>query len=79
MQTRRRVKQTLSLQDRLASFAREASDSASKLPPGPDREALLKKARQATTAAQLDGWIAGSDQQQLPQEVSSLVPSRSQR
>ncbi|MEY9418051.1 hypothetical protein ABIF69_004493 [Bradyrhizobium japonicum] len=61
MQTRRRAKQTLSFQDRLALFAKQASEDASKLPPGPDKEAPMKKARQAETASRLDGWIAASD------------------
>ena len=74
MQRRRRVVQTLSLRDRLASFAKQLTENASKLPPGSDRETLLKKARQAETALRLDGWIASSDRQQSPPEVTSLVP-----
>jgi hypothetical protein len=56
MQRRRRFKQTTSLKDRLASFAREARQQASELRPGPEQDALLKKARQADTAAHLEDW-----------------------
>ncbi len=53
---RRRFKQTVSLKERLASFAKEVREKASELRPGPEQDALLKKARQADTAAHLDEW-----------------------
>jgi hypothetical protein len=56
MSQRRRFKQTTSLKERLASFARQVRDKASRLPPGAERDAMLKKASQADTAAHLDGW-----------------------
>ena len=56
MQRRRRFKQTISLKERLASFAKEAREKASELRPGPERDTLLKKARQADTASHLDEW-----------------------
>jgi hypothetical protein len=56
MQHRRRFKQTLSLQDRLTAWAKGVRDQAAVLPPGSEREALLKKARQADTAAHLEDW-----------------------
>jgi hypothetical protein len=56
MNERRRVKQTMSLKDRLALFAKKIRDDASELRPGPERDALLKKASQADAAAHLDGW-----------------------
>jgi hypothetical protein len=56
MAERRRAKQQPSLKDRLAVFAEEARSKASQLRPGPEREDLLKKARQADTAAHLDAW-----------------------
>jgi hypothetical protein len=49
-------KQTISLKERLASFAKEVRTKASRLPPGDERDTLLKKARQADTAAHLDKW-----------------------
>jgi hypothetical protein len=54
---RRRFKQTTSLQDRLASFAQEARKQAARLPPGSEKQDLLRRARQAETAARLDSWI----------------------
>lgn len=77
MQTRRRIKQTTSLRDRLSSFAKQVSENASRLPPGPERESLLKKARQAETASRLDGWVAASDRQQRPSKATSLISTRS--
>jgi len=56
MQRRRRFKQTISLKERLASFAKEAREKASELRPGPEQDALLKKARQADTALRVDEW-----------------------
>ena len=53
---RRRFKQTQSLQDRLATFAKDARDKAEALPAGPEKEDLLKRARQADTASHIDEW-----------------------
>ena len=52
----RRLEQNLSLHDRLAALAKVAREQAAALPPGPERDALLKKARQADTASHLDDW-----------------------
>lgn len=54
---RRRFKQQLTLQDRLASWAKQVQEQAAALPPGPEREALVKKARQADVACHLDDWV----------------------
>jgi hypothetical protein len=56
MKQRRRFTQTTSLKDRLASFAKKIRAEASQLKPGPEQDALLKKARQADTASHLDDW-----------------------
>ena len=53
---RRRFKQTISLKDRLASFAEELKAKASQLRPGPEQDALLKRAKQADTASRIDDW-----------------------
>jgi hypothetical protein len=58
MLTRRRFKQSVSFHDRLATFANDARKQASRLPPGPEREDLLRKARQADAASQMDEWTA---------------------
>jgi hypothetical protein len=56
MRRRRRVKQSVPLKDRLAAFAEEARAKASSLPPGAERDELLKKARQADTAYHVEKW-----------------------
>lgn len=56
MQKRRRFKQTVSLEDRLSTFAKEVRERASRLPPGAAREDLMKKVRQAEAALRLDAW-----------------------
>jgi hypothetical protein len=55
--TRRRFTQKLSLTDRLKLFARAAREKASLLPPGAEKDELLRKARQADTTAHLDDWV----------------------
>lgn len=57
MQHRRRFKQSTSLKERLASFANEVREKALQLRQGPEQDALLKKARQADTAAHLEEWV----------------------
>jgi hypothetical protein len=56
MLKRRRFKQKLTLQDRLSAWVTQVHEQASKLPPGPERDALLKKARQADVANHLHDW-----------------------
>jgi hypothetical protein len=53
---RRRFKQTISLKDRLASFTEELKAKASQVRPGPERDALLKRATQADTASHIEEW-----------------------
>jgi hypothetical protein len=54
---RRRFKQTISLSDRLKIFADELKAKASKLRPGPEQDAMLKRARLADTASHIDEWV----------------------
>lgn len=58
--TRRRFKQQLTLQDRLAFWSKQVVTTANALPPGLERDALIKKARQADVAAHLDDWSRSS-------------------
>jgi hypothetical protein len=58
MQRRRRFKQTASLKERLVSFAKEVREKASHLPPGAEKDSMLKRASQADTAAHLDDWAS---------------------
>lgn len=56
MQKRLRFKPTQSFQDRLALFANDARERAADMPPGQQKDDLLRKARQADTASRLDAW-----------------------
>jgi hypothetical protein len=57
---RRRIKQVLTLRERLIQLASHAREQANKLPPGNERESLLKKARQCETASHIDEWLRSS-------------------
>jgi hypothetical protein len=54
---RTRFKQTVPLKDRVASFAREIREKALRLPPGKERDDLLKRARLADMASNLNDWV----------------------
>jgi hypothetical protein len=54
---RRRFKQTISLEQRLAEEAKRLREEAKKLPPGPARDDLLRKARQTEIGAHMSEWI----------------------
>jgi hypothetical protein len=65
MTLRRRFKHTTSLTDRLALFSNEAREKGSRLSPGPEWDALMKKINQADVAADLERW-ANSPEVQPP-------------
>jgi hypothetical protein len=54
---RNRRKNSVPFDERLQKAAREAREAAQQLPQGAEREALLKKAKQAETAASLNEWL----------------------
>ena len=55
---RRRVKQTTSLDERLAEQARQIRTQAEALPHGSrERQSLVRKARQADTASHMKEWL----------------------
>lgn len=56
MLKRRRHDQIVSFKDRLADWAEKIREQAASLPPGAEREAMLKRASQADIAAHLDDW-----------------------
>jgi hypothetical protein len=56
MPQRRRIKQ-MSLKDRLTAWAKGVRKQAERLPHGPAREAMLRKAEKADAAAHLNNWI----------------------
>jgi hypothetical protein len=53
---RRRFKQVTTLQDRIVEWAKAIRAQAAALPPGRDRDELLKKVRQAEAAMHLEDW-----------------------
>jgi hypothetical protein len=60
---RRRFKQETSLDKRLTEQARHLRDQAKKLPPSGERDDLVRRARQAETAAHLSEWLSSSGPQ----------------
>jgi len=54
---RNRRKQTQSLQERLAAFADAARERARSLPPGRERELLLRRAKQNEVTSSLTDWL----------------------
>ena len=54
--TRQRFRQTASFNERLTAFAESLREEADALEPGFAKENLLRRARQADTAAHLDEW-----------------------
>ncbi|MEH2489920.1 hypothetical protein V1280_005859 [Bradyrhizobium sp. AZCC 2230] len=57
MQKRRRFRQVQSLEERLAAEAKRLRADAESLPFGLEREALLRKARQAETGSHMSEWL----------------------
>lgn len=55
---RRRIKQTTSLEDRLAEQARRLREEAELLPHGPVRDAAMRRARQAETGSHISQCLS---------------------
>ena len=72
---RNRRKHTKSFQERLLEEAMRFKEAADKLPPGTARELLLKRVRQAETAADIDKWLS-SPGLQPPTAISSLADAK---
>jgi hypothetical protein len=54
---RRHFKQTQSLEERLSEEAKRLRAEAKLLPPGAERDALIRKARQAETGSHMSEWL----------------------
>jgi hypothetical protein len=54
----RRTKHSKTFEDRLAEQAQTDRQRAQMMPPGPERDALMRKARECETAAHLNEWIS---------------------
>ena len=63
MLKRRRVKQTIALEDRLGARAIELREEAAKLPQGAERADLPRLAKQAETAADMSEWLKSAGSQ----------------
>lgn len=63
MQHRRRVKQTQTLEERLAAQAKRLREEARLLSAGPLREEMLRRARQAETGAHMTEWLTSAELQ----------------
>jgi hypothetical protein len=57
MAQRRRFKQIISLEERLAEEAQRLRERAKSLRPGSVRDELMRKARQAEMAARMSEWL----------------------
>ena len=63
MLRRRFKKQTVSLEKRLSEEAKRLGEEAKSLPPGPDRDILIRKARQAETGSHMSEWLRSPELQ----------------
>jgi hypothetical protein len=54
---RRRIKHTMSFDERLADYAHRLKDQAKTLLPGRARDELIRRARQAETASRVNEWL----------------------
>jgi hypothetical protein len=70
---RRRIRHDVSFEDRLARAARQAREAADLLPPGLDRELLLRKASACETAAEIHLWISSPGAEPPPALMHGLV------
>ena len=57
MTQRRRVKQTRSLEERMAELAARLKEEAAKMPAGAERESVLKRARIADIGSHMNDWL----------------------
>jgi len=71
MTKRRRIKQALSLSERLVRNVDRLEKQLEMLPPGPERDHIAKQIRQNQAAANIDRWLT-SPGLQPPQEIKNL-------
>ena len=57
MPKRYRIKHTATFEERLAEQAHDLREQAKAMPPGVEREALIRRARQAETASHMNEWL----------------------
>jgi hypothetical protein len=54
---RRRIRHTVSFEERLTQEAQRLREQAKSIPPGIERDELIRKARQAETASRMNEWL----------------------
>ena len=64
MLERRRFTQTTSLEERLAKEATQLRKQAQGIPPGIERDLLVRKARRAESASRMTEWMASGSKDQ---------------
>jgi hypothetical protein len=84
MQRRRRIKYTISFEERLARHAARLHAAARRMPLGKERDEVLARALQAETATGINRWLnsAGLEQSggQLRQHLNEMTqPSERRR
>jgi hypothetical protein len=57
LQKRRRIKHTMTFDERLAKSAAQFKEQARGMPPGREKDALMKRARQTDAAAHINEWL----------------------
>ena len=57
MQKRRRFKQAMSLEERLAEDTAQLREQVKLLPHGPTRDVVLRRIRQNETASHISDWL----------------------
>jgi hypothetical protein len=57
MQVRQRIKQPTPLETRLDDEAQRLRERAAQLPPGPERDDLIRKVRETETTIDMVNWI----------------------
>jgi hypothetical protein len=70
---RHRIMQMVSLEDRLATEAMRVREEVNLLPRGPQRDEMIRKARQAETNSNMSEWLRSPGLQ--PPERGVLVES----
>ena len=58
---RRRIKHKTSLEERLANQAKRLRKQAKTMPPGAERDDLIRRTSQNETAANLNAWLTSPD------------------
>jgi hypothetical protein len=54
---RKRIRHTTTFEERLTMQAERLKEQAQTLPPGKDREMLLKRVQQTETASRINAWL----------------------